>query len=132
MADDVGCERRGRRLQTCLASAGGMQRSQVPLLVFWIPDPPGCSRLLPGKRVVTGLNNGDVQIVDASCGEKLETVHSWQHVHGRWASTALAVSDETIVSGGEDGSLVQLQPSSAKTQSIISGLVDLRNCPCHD
>jgi len=75
--------------------------------------------LLDSERVVCSTSVGDTAIISLDINGEMHTVFLWEKLHGYGTSecapcTCLAVSDNTLVTGGEDGRMNLLQLGAKK------------------
>jgi len=76
--------------------------------------------LLDSERVVCSTSVGDTAIISLDINDEMQTVFLWEKLHGYGTTsecapcTCIAASDNTLVTGGEDGRMNLLQLGTKK------------------
>ncbi|KAI6221142.1 hypothetical protein M3Y95_01009500 [Aphelenchoides besseyi] len=78
------------------------------------------------KNVVVGLDNGDVGLFSTADNE-LHQVRVFSNVHNHCGSTSIAIVDEEVISGSDNGSIIRMDlTASSKPTALAVGLTSVK------
>ncbi|KAI6181262.1 hypothetical protein M3Y98_00810200 [Aphelenchoides besseyi] len=78
------------------------------------------------KNVVVGLDNGDVGLF-STAGNELQQVRIFPNVHNHCGSTSIAIVDEEVISGSDNGSIIRMDlAATSKPTALAVGLTSVK------